>query len=230
MDFSRIDTEINQIKKTLAPLSNKERVEYLWDYYKVVAICFVGFVVAIITVIHLSNAPDLVFDGVFANVALQEGEDAYITSEWLEVMGGNPKKEKVNYSTITFGNFSQGYNNQELVQAQKTAAMIMAEMLDYVLMDDIALQYYTSDPNTQLFTSLEDLLPQEQLQQWEEKLFYFEEQGGAKYPIAVDITETDFGKSCITTDHVYIAFPGNTGRAEWCDEFFEYLLNWKPKA
>jgi len=164
------------------------------------------------------------------------------------VLGGDPQKEEVRYSEVYFGDMANPKNSDEVQYAQKPMLLAAAQEIEYVIMDKNALTYYLYQ---KMFVPLEDVLTQEQMQMLEKNgwLFYLEEKAhedaleeifgedvedengneevGLKYPIAVDLSETEFGKSCRTADKVYIAFTGNTDMAEWSDDFLAHLLNWK---
>ena len=73
-------------------------------------------------------------------------------------------------------------------------------------------------------------LPGVQVTSWEENGIIITEvlvQNEEGIAMAVDITDTAFVRSCVTgKGKVYIAFPGNTARAELTDDFFDRLLAW----
>jgi len=93
-------------------------------------------------------------------------------------------------------------------------------------MDEISYNYYKK---AAIFSSPEEMLSQEQIDQFSDKIVYYtDEEDGATYPVAINITDTAFAQDCLKTNgNVYIAFCGNTGRTERNSEFFTYLLNWK---
>lgn len=247
--WAQLKKHLAELKETLAPMSWEDRMDHLWEYYKLALVPVVLVVAIVATVIVKANEPDVLFEGVVANVVLSEETDACITDEWMQILGGDPKNEVVRYSEAYFGDMTNPKNSDELQYAQKPLLLAAAQELEYVIMDKNALTYYLAQ---EMFVPLADVLTQEQIQQLEVngQLFYVQEdndedeefddifaedfgeedeneEDGVKYPAAVVLTETEFGKACRSADDVYIAFPGNTENAELSDDFLMYLLNWK---
>lgn len=213
------------LKEILAPMTKKERLEYLWEYYKAVPIVAVVVIAFLASMISSWLKPEIVFEGIGVNVDMIEDDDSYITEDWLQVMGGNAKKETARYSSLYIGSFEADTVETELaVAAQKVMLMAIAESLDYVLMDRSAVDFYIEKG---IFSPLEKVLSQEQLEQFQDKMIYVELEDNTKIPVALDISETSFAKQCsVVGKELFIAFPGNTERAELSDDFFDYLLAW----
>lgn len=218
---------LSKLKEILAPMTWRERLEYLWEYYKLAFFAFIGVLLVVNSIIAIQNAPDTVFNGMAANVVVPDGGESYLTDEWLQVIGGNPEKEVVGFNLTMFPRREEIITEEELTSAQNVTALAAAQMLDYVLMDMNALEYYLGD---RIFCSLENVLTQEQLKQFENRFVYLEEVNGTTYPVAINISDTSFGQDCATIDGmVFIGFPGNTERTELSDDFFDYLLEWETK-
>lgn len=214
------------LKNTLAPMTWKERIGYLWEYYKHVLFLTVIAIALVVSIISIAVSPDPCFEGVCANVQFSEEGITHMTAQWLDVMGGNPKKEVANFSTFLF----QDVGTSDLpgyTLSMRITPMVFSQALDYMLMDQQALDYYLTQS---VFQDLHISLTDEQISQMEDHLVYFEKEDGTKFPIALDISEIAFVKAHATTpDKVYIAFPGNTKRVDLCDDFLDHLLNWKPE-
>lgn len=75
---------------------------------------------------------------------------------------------------------------------------------------------------------VEKVLTAEQLLAFSGKLLPVTAEDGSEYLGVVDITDTAFARDCISGgDKVYIAFPGNTVRADRLDTFLDWLLAWE---
>lgn len=213
------------LKEILAPMTWKERLEYLWEYYKLVAIFAVVVIAFVISIISTCLQPDVIYEGVGVNLDLPNYDTTYVVEDWLTVMGVDPKKETAKYSSIFVGDLDEEIVDTELaVGAQKVMLMVIAESLDYVLMDDQAVEFYLEK---EIFGSLETMLSQEQLEQYAEKMIYAKVEN-QEIPVVLDISDTALAKACgVYGKGLYIAFPGNTGRTEWNDDFLEHLLKWE---
>jgi len=216
---------LSELKEILAPMTWRERLEYFWEYYKIVFYVLIAIVLIINSIIGIKRMPNIVFNGIAANVVVPDGAESYLMEDWLQEIGGDPEKERVSFNLITFPSREELITEDELAYAQQAASLVSAQMLDYVLMDKNALEYYLGD---RIFASLENVLTQEQLKQFENKLVYLEEGDGTIYPVAIDISDTSFGQACASIDGmVFIGFPGNTTLADLTDEFFDYILKWE---
>ena len=97
--------------------------------------------------------------------------------------------------------------------------------MDYFLLDESGMQMYKDNAT---FSSIEESLTAEQLAQFADALVYGDHEELGVYPVAVDITDTDFAQNCLmSADRVYLGFCGNTGRTAQNSQFFQYLLDWK---
>jgi hypothetical protein len=104
-------------------------------------------------------------------------------------------------------------------------AMVSTKLLDYMLLDEVALAQYRGSG---MIGPVEKVLTPAQLAVFEGKLLPVTAEDGSEYLGVVDITDTAFARDCITgSGKVYIAFPGNTVRADRLDTFLDWLLAWE---
>lgn len=224
-------TSLAKLKEILAPMTRKERLEYLWEYYKAIPIGIVVFIAVFGSAFTNLFAPDVIFEGAVVNVELPENGATYITDQWLQELGGDAKKEIVKYTPVYFEDLlGENVTSDDIQQSQNAAMqvtlMVTSQSLDYILMDETAMRYYI---NQRALSPLDKTFSQEQLQQLEEQVIYAEEEDGTRYPVAVRLSETAFGEACSSIeDKVFIGFPANTERAALGDDFLMYLLDWKP--
>jgi len=216
-----------ELKEILNPMTGKERIAYLWEYYKIVPIIIVSVIVFVVLIFAPGPERKSVFEGTCINIILPEQGEAYLTEEWLQVMGGNAETEQAPCINLYIGDLTTNTDVDAVTLAQKPVLMTAARELDYALMDESSMQVYLLQG---LFCSLETILSQEQLQQFGEDLIYCEDEDGARFPVAVDLSDTAFGKACLSADgKVFIAFTGCTDRVELSDDFLTHILNWEPK-
>lgn len=217
------------IKKTIAGMSWKDKIEYLWTYYKwVLAVAAVGILIICIVVSSIMNkSVTTLYGGTIINAELSAEGETYLTDGWFEHLGGVDKKEKVELTTSYYNDLSTTQDPEaDAAAAMRVTAMVAAKELDYVIMDELSYNYYKK---ATIFSSLEEVLTQELIEQFSDKIVYYtDEEDGNTYPIAINITDTTFAQECIHGNgNVYIAFPGNTDRTARNNQFLEYLLNWQ---
>jgi len=212
----------------LKPLSWKDRVDYIWTYYKwtlVIVFMVIVLVGPLFAGLHNSRIEQL-YNGALANVMVTDEGEYYITDGWRDELGGHKK-----WSDCTLiSSYFQSYEDSTDAVSEYNAIMtivvrLLMGDLDYLIMDNYAMTYFISEGT---FAPLGDVLPEEMLAQYEEKLVYAVNENDEQFPVAIDLTDTDFIKdNGISTDFVYIAFPENSHNAELNDEFLQYLFNWK---
>lgn len=222
----KIKQSVSKFFATLKPMTWAQRLDHIWSYYKY-QMLFGGvtllLVIAFLSTFFINNR-EVIFSGVFINTDITAQAQTYLTDELLEIMDGDPKSQMVDvtYSLFedmeTVGELELNYNRTVAVIAQ-----IEARSLDYMVMDLTALDYYATQD---VFGDLRQLLPEAVLEQY--TLIYASEEGSSQeIPVALEITDLSFVQNCTNANaRVFIAFPGNTGRAYTPEEFLKYLTNW----
>ena len=76
-----------RLKNNMKDLSGKEKLAYLWEYYKWFAIGAVALIVATVSIIISvrENSKEVLYSGVVANIAASEEGKAYLSEGWFEV-------------------------------------------------------------------------------------------------------------------------------------------------
>lgn len=204
-----------------------EKLEYLWEYYRwVLLVAAFAVIVASMVITGIVNTSgEVLYSGAAVNVQLSEEGSRYLKEDLAEHLGAE-RNQKTELFVTTFTDL-QTTSDLEMsaASAMRVVLMITAEDYDYVIMDQVALDFYKNHP---VFTSLDEMFSDEILSQWEDAIVYHETEETGAYPVAIDITQTAFVQGCVAEgERVYIAFPGNTGRTEQNDDFLEYLTAWK---
>jgi len=222
----KIRQSISNFFTTLKPMSWAQRLDHIWSYYRYHMLF--GGVALLVAITLLSTLfikdREVVFSGVFMNTDITAEAQTYLTDELLETVDGDPKNQTVDVSYSLFedmesvGELELNYNRTMAVIAQ-----IEEGSLDYMVMDMTALDYYAT---MDVFGDLRQLLPEAVLEQY--TLVYAREEGSAEeIPVALEITDLDFVQKCTDAKaRVFLAFPGNTGRAYTPEAFLNYLTNW----
>jgi len=215
------------LKEAMAGMTFKQKLEHLWAYYNwvLVAVFFVIMMISLLVTIIANARIEYLFSGYLANVSITEEGTAYLTDDWREVLEGNSNNEQVILNSVTFQELVNSNNlADDYASAMKISLEISTGALDYVIVDQVALDYYK---NQQVFTSLEVILTMQQLTELEDS-FVYQLEDGVEQPIALDISETAFAKACLSAQGpIYLCFPGNAKHYGQCTDFLDYLLNWK---
>lgn len=232
MNESRLSIALREFIATLRPMSWRDRIDHIWTYYK--EIILIGAVVIILLASILGNALkprlEVRMSGYLANITLSEDGSAYLKEDYLSHLGGSADSQTVILNSTVFG--GEGYLTN--MEANYNAALapvlqVTAQEVDYMLLDEVALEFYM---NKAFFMDLRQLLNEEELQQLE--LTYYqpvdidEKPVGESYPVAVDITGTAFAQGCAKdAKKVYFVAVANGPNKDDIRNFWEYLNSWK---
>ncbi|MBQ6839445.1 MAG: hypothetical protein IJO45_01990 [Oscillospiraceae bacterium] len=213
------------LKEMTQGMTFSEKAEYLWEYYWwILLVAAFAVVVGSMVITGIVNtSKEILYSGAAVNVQISEEGTHYLT-EGLEEQFGGEKDQKAELFVTSFQDLettSDAVVNS--AAAMQVVLMITAGDYDYVIMDEVALDFYKNHP---VFTALDETLPEEIFNACRDRVFYHETQEQGKFPLAIDITDSAFAQGYMTQDtKVYIAFPGNTGRTESNDDFLTYLMD-----
>lgn len=218
-----------KFKETLKGMTAKQKLEYLWEYYRgvlwtVIALIFCGVVVAT-CVININT--DIIIAGVTVNLDISMKGQEYIAEDFYDLKHKTGKREAVNLSSVYFNSFNTTADIEYSYNASMSViAQISAQTLDFIFMNELGMEYYVGQ---ELFMDIRDFLTEEELVQWKDKLIYAQsEDSDEMYPVALNITETAFAsKNLATSDVVYLSFAVNTPRKDTCREFFDYIMKYE---
>ena len=232
MNESRLSIALREFIATLRPMSWRDRIDHIWTYYK--EIILIGAVVIILLASIVGNALkprlEVRMSGYLANITLSEDGSAYLKEDYLSHLGGSADSQTVILNSTVFG--GEGYLTS--MEANYNAALapvlqVTAQEVDYMLLDEVALEFYL---NKAFFMDLRQLLNEEELKQLE--LTYYqpvdidEKPVGGSYPVAVDITGTAFAQGCAKdAKKVYFVAVANGPNKDDIRNFWEYLNSWK---
>lgn len=215
-----------RFKELTAGMTGKEKLEYLWTYYKWVLViaAFAILIVAIVATAVINTHTKYLYSGALVNVTPSEKAQSYLTEQWGDVLGKEGRFETVNMTLISFRDLHAAASDVEAINAMRIPAMVAAGDLDYVITDDIGYSFYINHP---VFSPLDTVFSPEELEQIDLPLIFDQE---GVHPIAFDITSTALAQDCFTRgEAIYLAFPGNSERTTHDFAFLTYLLGYAPQ-
>jgi len=211
-------------KEMIQGMTFREKVEYLWEYYRwtLLVAAFGVIVIAMVVTGVVNSQIKILYSGAAVNVPISQTGEAFLTDSWGEKLGAG-KKEEVRLFSTSFEDLQTTSDAQvSAAAAMQVVLMITAGDYDYVIMDEVALDFYKNHP---VFSSLDSMFSAEILDEYKNRVFCHETEETGEFPLAIDITDSGFARAYVAPNtKVYIAFPGNTGRTEINDDFLEYLM------
>lgn len=227
-----VTPSLEKLKEILKPMTWKERIDYLWTYYKLALAAIFGaiFLVAIVASTIYYKQIQHIYNGALLGVSVEYELQDQMKEEIGTLYDVDGKKQVVDLSYLMYLDSSEMIN-METNQATniKLTAMIAAKSLDYILVDEFA---YNSLIKGNPFADVRRSLSADQLSQLEDHLIWTEEtEETPSYPMVVDISHTSFAKTYAPSEKiVYLVFLDGSPNQDRSVTFVDYILNWAPKA
>ena len=219
-----IRTELEKLKK----LTWKERLVYIWDYYKPLLVILFGIwlLISVIVTMYHNMQLEYLMNAYFINSNALEVDSDRMTAEFVERIGGIGPREVVTIdTTLDLRDTSSQYG----VAAQmKMTALMSAETIDLLIVDQETYERYKE---MGYFADFSTLFSEEQLEEWADllvgadgKRLADKPDGGTAY--GLDLTEAPVLSECnaYMGNAAYGVVAVNAVRTDLCDDFFSYLL------
>lgn len=150
----------------------KQKIAYIWEYYKWHIIIPIVLIIAIISyIVNLVTAPDIILNGVMLNVYNMESQSPSETllNDFYEEQKIDLKEQEINLNTSLYYRADDINTNYQTVQV--LMAWLSAGQLDFITGDatslnDLAYKDY--------FTDLRDYLTEEQFEKYEPYFLYID--------------------------------------------------------
>ncbi len=202
----------------------REKLEHLWEYYKWVLALFLGFV-AIITIIIaaiISLNTETIVAGAIINVPVSPEGYAMLQDGYYDRAHTEGKRQVVELTNM---NFVNPYSTLEQTYAmdimENVTAMIGADVLDYVIYDEVALPFFMTP---EAFADLRKLFTEEELAAMGNAVIKLEMEDGTLIPIAIEISDTVFYKNYMDVERkLFLSFSIRLPRKEACRDFWQFL-------
>lgn len=224
------NNSFRKLIETLKPMTFRQRVEHIWMYYNLFIL--VGIFALIIVVYFaagiINSQVKPIYAGVYANLEITEEGKQYLQEDYFTRLGGGDW-QKVELTGTRFNKLLSSVQDYDYNYnaAMSAVALVGSYSLDYLLMDQIAMEFYMSQD---IFMDLRDFFTEQELEKLKDDLVYLETNAGERIPVALHIEDMPFAVDCIDLkDNIFLAFVGNTKRMDTCRDFWEYLNNWKKK-
>ncbi|MBQ3146893.1 MAG: hypothetical protein IJB91_04110 [Oscillospiraceae bacterium] len=222
---------LKKLKVDLKDMTFRQKVDHIWTYFKeVILITVISLIVIIGVGINVfTPKKELLMGGMCACTYLTEEGEHYLQEAYFDKLQGNPKKQEVGLHFRSFGDFATSPQDYEAFQA--IIAMMSAEMIDYLLIDDDRLEPFIGYES---LMDLREVFTEQELEQFGKKLRYaqhVDEDGnptGEQIPVALDITDLPFTQNCrLYEQNIYLCFAANAPNKDSLRDLWQYLLDWE---
>lgn len=188
MDDKNPKAVIREELKKLSALSWGERVGYIWDYYKplMAAILVIIFFICLGVEIYRNLQKDYLLNAYFVNSNTVLSDYETMTSDFEEYIGGLEKNQVVNIDTTL--TISEDLDQYSTASQTKLTAIASTGDLDVIVMDAETFERYYREG---FFADLSEVLTEEQLEQWEERLIFREPVADSEEESSEEANETE---------------------------------------
>lgn len=211
-------TELQKLKA----MSWKDRVWYIWTYYKVhMALAAAALLViqVVATSIYQSTFQTALFCMIVNNYSEKELDFSPL-EEGFAAYQNLGKKDRVNAETayITYGD-----NASELSYATlaKISALVFSQDLDVMIGDSATIEHFSALDG---YLDLEKELSPELLSLVQDRLYYAAGENGEEKAFAIDISGTDFARDMRLGEKPLLGILINTVRRDNTDALIRYIF------
>ena len=215
----------NKLKEELRSMETpRDKLEHLWEYYKWIPAVFLGFVAIISMIIAaiISLNTQTILAGAIINVPVSPEGYSMLQDGYYERAHTEGKRQIVELTNMNFVEpFSTVEQTYSMDIMENVTAMIGADLLDYVIYDEVALPYFMTP---ELFADLRWLFSEEELAAMGNAVIKLEMEDGTLIPIAIEIGDTAFYKNYMELERkLFLSFSIRLPRKEASLDFWQFL-------
>ncbi len=225
MDYEKsLKEKVRDELKKLSSLTWRQRLGYIWDYYKplMAAVVIVILVLSVVATAVHNMSLNRIFSAYLVNCNSYETDSDLISGEFAEYIGGIGSNDQITVDA-TLGFSQDEVSEYSMAGQMKLTALLAAGEVDLMILDEDAYQgYFGSD----VFQELSAVVDEEQLDAWKEYLFGDPDSGSGSGWYAVNVQDSPVlarGNSYGGEAAYAVIIPG-TEHLELCIRFINYLL------
>lgn len=212
--------ECNKLKQ----MSIKQKLGYLWDYYRTYLYILILVVLAIFyiaDVLH-QRSREIVLQGFFTNDDYNFFDADAITNDFSQYLNLEPKQRVVFDDSL----YVELDSNSEYVVASqgKISGYIAAKELDFIVTTSELVQHYSTHIP---LMDLELFIPNKLLNSISDYIYYVEGMDQVKKAYAIDLSQSHFIKNVNDKgdNPYYLIIPSNTATSEELFAFIKYAFD-----
>lgn len=164
--------ELNNAKKVFKNGTTRDKVEYIWEYYKlhilavVFVFCFIGSVIY-----NNVTAKDYVLQGIFLNTLAESGTVLELEQDFIETYPIDTSSEEVFFDASMYYSNDSDAMETSYQTIQVLTTRVAAGEIDCMTADVATLYNFAYD---QYFVEIPEILSEEQLKAYEPYLLYYD--------------------------------------------------------
>lgn len=236
---------MKRTKRTWSELTARQRLQQIWDYYKlpIFIVCVILYMIGYGFFRHVTEKDKVFFTGMI-NVAPGEILTEKLHSDFEKTIVSNPSKEEMLFYTGLYltSNTKSEYYQYSYTSQMKILAAIDSEQLDIVLMDKEAFDafsqngyLYQLDEFVSEYPDLKDSISDlfvENIVILENNAIEVALDSSVEYTsvteshiYGLDMSENGIIADADLSGKVYLGILANTPRKDTCAKYIDYLVS-----
>lgn len=217
----------------LRPMNWKQRLEYLWMYYKEYAFLagLALVAVALVVTMVISRSKETLVSGMMVNITIDPLGKYYMLEDYQNDLAPGDNWHVVELDYTNFGDMMDPeFGESSYYSSQILLARVSGQMLDYMILDKFAMEYYITQ---EVYLDLGKFFTPEELADLEAQglvIYAMQEGDTVRWPIAIKITDIPFVKDNVKNEgDIYFALSGNIRDLDACRGAWERLNAWESR-
>lgn len=217
-------------KKKLRELETKqEKLEYIWDYYKVHIIATIITIIIIISTIRgcIRNNYETILYVAYVNLSSVDvmNETHKLEDSINELLGADGKSQKPVIYTYLYINPNQ-YTEEGHASESKIVTITAVRDCDLFLSDNVFMETYA---HNDFFLILDDAMSPELYEKVKDRLLYYEDGMGEQHIYGIDLSNlpymTDYLQ--VSNDKPIFSIVVNAPHVDESLKLLEYIVDYK---
>lgn len=219
-----IRQEVRQERKKLKDMSFRDKLWYIWEYYKLHMLVVLGVVLLISVVassIYSSTFETVFYCAVINNPAgLDDVSSAPLDEGFREYMGfGEKDRIYMENMYVSYGGTASEY---EYASMAKLSALIAARELDVIISDQ---EIFDRHSHMDGYVDLDTLVPEDLAGQLQDRYCMNTDSAGVSHVYAIDISGTSFAEAMgIGLEPAYLSVLSSSRHTDTCAALLRYIF------
>lgn len=219
-DFKR---EARVEREKLSSMSLKDKIWYIWEYYKFHIIgtgLFLFLAISIGTTVVQNNYDTAFYCAIINARSQTDSNTEYLEQGFKEYLKVDEKTKVIVDSSLQVS--YETPNEMGYAVMAKITALVASKELDAMITDVENIEHYAAVGG---LADLHTFLPAETLVLVTDHLFYAKDEAGNSHPYAISLAETPFERETgLILDPPLLTFMGNTLHTDACVAVIHYLF------
>lgn len=211
-------------REKLSNMSLKDKIWYIWEYYKVpiiAVIIIVSVAISVGTTIYNNRFDTALYCVVVNNRTSQEVDETKVLEEIKEYLGLSDIREIV-YDSSMYVSYGNSVSELSYATMAKISALVASRDLDIMIADTENIDHYAELGG---MSNLEEVLPQDLYETVKDRLYYAKDENGVKIPCAVSLEDTKFAEDLnLSMDPPLISLFSNSEHTDHCISLLHYIF------